>query len=268
MDDMTSWHQVNIEFPDWERAEQIAATLLFPQLEEIEHAVGFWFIRKRPCWRLRYHADQEGSDLVGQTLDVLADAEHIARWTPVVYEPEIHAFGGPDAMRIAHRLFHHDSQEILACLKTRPGHRYRREISLMLCSIMMRAARQDFFEQGDVWARVLACRPATTDENPVSTDLPDSVRKFLTADAEAQMNDEEALGYCARWADAYAAAGTDLADFAATGQLHRGLRGVLSHHVIFAWNRLGLPYETQRALASAAKTAVFGPDPAAAREPQ
>jgi hypothetical protein len=44
-----------------------------------------------------------------------------------------------------------------------------------------------------------------------------------------------------------------------------GLRDVLAHHVIFAWNRLGLPSATQVVLAAAAKTAVFGPDPTQAK---
>ena len=39
-------------------------------------------------------------------------------------------------------------------------HGHRREISLMLCSVLMRAAGQDWYEQGDVWARV-ASSPRT-----------------------------------------------------------------------------------------------------------
>ena len=44
-------------------------------------------------------------------------------------------------------------------------------------------------------------------------------------------------------------------DLAAAGQLYRGLRDVLAHHLIFAWNRAGLPYMTQSVIAGAAKTA-------------
>jgi hypothetical protein len=35
--------------------------------------------------------------------------------------------------------------------------------------------------------------------------------------------------------------------------------------VIFAWNRLGLPYSTQSILAGTAKSVAFGPDPAEAK---
>jgi thiopeptide-type bacteriocin biosynthesis protein len=79
--------------------------------------------------------------------------------------------------------------------------------------------------------------------------------------AESQMRDGAALAWTGEWAAAYATAGRELASLAATGHLHRGLRDVLAHHVIFAWNRLGLPYTTQAILAATAKTVVFGPDP-------
>lgn len=262
MDDTLSWNQANIEFPDRDRAEQVAAVRLFPQLDETARASMYWFIRKRPYWRLRHRAGRDGETRTGHALDALTEAGHITGWTPVIYEPEVHAFGGPEAMDTAHRLFHADSREILAYLHNRPDDSHRREISLMLCSIMMRAARQDLFEQGDVWARVAACRPVPAGI-PATPGLPGLVRRFLTTDAESRMDEEAALGFCARWAAAYSAAGGELGKLAAGGCLHRGLRDILSHHVIFAWNRLGLPYETQCILASAAKTAVFGLDPAA-----
>ncbi|MGQ0775693.1 MAG: hypothetical protein ACT4NY_14950 [Pseudonocardiales bacterium] len=50
---------------------------------------------------------------------------------------------------------------------------------------------------------------------------------------------------------------------AADGLLHRGLRAILAHHIIFAWNRHGLPYPTQAILANTAKAVVFGRDPTA-----
>nr|WP_143267114.1 lantibiotic dehydratase C-terminal domain-containing protein [Amycolatopsis thailandensis] len=52
-------------------------------------------------------------------------------------------------------------------------------------------------------------------------------------------------------------AGVDLGRLARVGTLRRGLRAVLSHHVIFHWNRIGLSYGTQAILAHAVKTAVL-----------
>ena len=83
---------------------------------EAERVVDAWFfIRKRPCWRLRYRpAAPATEDRIGQHLDELAVSRQIIRWTAAVYEPEIHAFGGVKAMTAAHSLFHCDSRCLLA----------------------------------------------------------------------------------------------------------------------------------------------------------
>ena len=265
MDDTHAWHQANVAFPDWDHAEDVAAARIAPRLDADGLVSAWWFIRKHPCWRIRYQpAAPEATASVERHLDELAAAGHITGWTRVVYEPEVHAFGGPEAMAAAHRLFHLDSRALLAYLRDQPGGRHRREISLMLCSVMMRAARQDWFEQGDTWARVADRRKPPPGTALAGPGLPAAVRHFLTTDAESQMRDGAPLGHCARWAPPWAGAGRELASLAAAGRMHRGLRDVLAHQVIFAWNRLGLSYEMQSALAGTAKTVVFGPDPAMA----
>jgi thiopeptide-type bacteriocin biosynthesis protein len=270
MNDVRPWQQVNIAFPDWGQAEPTVLARLAPQLcaAEAEELIDAWFfIRKRPCWRVRYlpAAGARAQARIEQHLGELAASRHIEGWIRAVYEPEVHAFGGPGAMAAAHRFFHRDSCCLLAYLRgeggTGAGH--RRELSVMLCSILMRAAGQDWYEQGDVWARVAAHRelPAGRDPN-VPGALQAAMHRLISVDAESQMRDGAPLAHAARWADAYTAAGRELAGLAAAGQLHRGLRDILAHHVIFAWNRLGLPYAAQAILAATAKTVVFGPDPA------
>lgn len=66
------------------------------------------------------------------------------------------------------------------------------------------------------------------------------------------------LTFAADWAAAFEHAGSALADAAFDDRLTRGLRAVLAHHVIFHWNRIGLPTRTQSILAAAAAQAVFG----------
>jgi thiopeptide-type bacteriocin biosynthesis protein len=262
MDDTPRWHQVNVTFPDWDHAEQTAAVHIAPGLSQ---ATGAWFfIRKHPCWRIRYQPAQPGTQAdVERHLNALAAAGHVTGWTRIVYEPEVHAFGGTQAMDTAHHLFHADSRCLLRYLRDQPGGRHRRELSLMLCSIMMRAAWQDQFEQGDVWARVADHRKPPPGTSPNGPRPVDKVCRLITTDAESRMRGGAPLGSHTGWAAAYTAAGRELADLTAAGRLHRGLRDVLAHHVIFAWNRAGLPYMTQSILASVAKTAIFGPDPAA-----
>jgi protein-L-isoaspartate(D-aspartate) O-methyltransferase len=55
------------------------------------------------------------------------------------------------------------------------------------------------------------------------------------------------------WMNAFAHTGRALHDLAHEGTLTRGLRAVLAHHILFHWNRLGLPYSTQGILATTAR---------------
>jgi thiopeptide-type bacteriocin biosynthesis protein len=236
---------------------------------EADGLISTWFfIRKRPVWRIRYiPADDTAPAGIGRRLDELTALGHIDGWTSGVYEPELHAFGGPEAMDASHRFFGRDSSGCLACLSRQgeAGAGHRRELSLVLCMLMFRAVSLDWYEQGDVWARVAAHRdqtPGLPTEDARRLGRP--VRRLISVDAEAQFRPGARLAGISGWAGAYRAAGRELAALNADGRLHRGLRDVLAHHVIFAWNRLGLPYLVQAALASAATAAVFGQDPAQA----
>lgn len=267
-DDACSWRQVNITFLEWRRAEQVALAHLAPMLcaAEDDGMLNSWFfIRKRPRWRVRYlpAANAETQVRIEQRLDELATERHIDCWARVVYEPEAHAFGGAEGMAAAHRLFHHDSRGLLGYLNRGSSTGHRRELSVMLCSILMRSAGQDWYEQGDIWARIAEHRAPTTPApgGSVAATLPAAVSRLMTVDAESQMRRGAPLAYASEWAAAYSTAGRELADLAAAGALHRGLRDILAHHVIFAWNRLGLPYAAQSLLASTARSVVFGPDP-------
>ncbi|BAJ31654.1 MULTISPECIES: thiopeptide-type bacteriocin biosynthesis protein [Kitasatospora] len=263
------WRQANIMFHDWEQAETTALAHLVPLLRaaEAEGTVAAWFvIRKRPCWRLRYRPVSDGRDPVAQGLDRMTAARYITGWTQSVYEPEVHAFGGPEAMDSAHRLFHRDSRGLTDYLAGQVG-THRRETSLLLCNLMLRSAGLDWYEQGDVWARVAAHRaqPAGTAAGG-HEQLQAAVRRLLSVDPHHALRPDGPLAGAAEWARAYADAGEETADLHAAGKLHRGLRDVLAHHVIFAWNRIGLPYAVQAALTFAAKTVVFGPDPVTTSE--
>ena len=236
----------------------MAAADLLPALTAAHddgHLRTWWYIRKHGVWRLRYQGD---TLVVDDLLDTLPTEGRITGWVPGIYEPETFAFGGPHALEAAHELFHHDSRPILthAAQPGTPPMR-QREISILLCQALMRAAGLDWYEAGDVWARVAEHRqpdPATPawppEREPV---LQAALLRLLTVDARA------IPAIPTGWTAAFEKAGQTLADLAQRGLLQRGPRAVLAHHVIFHANRAGLPVTDQSAIAALAVYTVFQP---------
>jgi protein-L-isoaspartate(D-aspartate) O-methyltransferase len=68
------------------------------------------------------------------------------------------------------------------------------------------------------------------------------------------------------WPAAFHHAGQRLADLAHRGELTRGLRAVLTHHLLFAWNRAGIPGRQQALLAATAACVAFDHQPLHTRE--
>lgn len=261
----TSWQQVTITFDTWDAAERTVAAYLGPALVDAEATglVGAWFyIRKAPYWRLRFRPTTEdnigpATSLIHDQLDTLRHADRIAAWATTIYEPETQAFGGSAAMDTAHQLFHADSRHVLAWLRDQATGDRRRELSVLLCSTLMRAAGQDWYEQGDIWVRVSQHRSPPEIPPERLPALKADLRQLLTADTTHLFGAAGSLAEYAAWADTYRQAGTWLGEASRTGTLRRGVRAVLAHHVIFAWNRLGLPHTTQSVLATLAAAAVF-----------
>ncbi|WP_414942711.1 thiopeptide-type bacteriocin biosynthesis protein [Amycolatopsis sp. cmx-11-51] len=259
-----------VHFEDWNAAERIAVTDLAKLLTEAEDTglISAWFfMRKSPCWRVRFlprdqSTAQNATGLIHQRLDALEHDHRITRWVKTIYEPETHAFGGSTAMDTAHRLFHMDSRHILAYLGSdrsaaAEADDQRRELSILLCSALMRSAQQDWHEQGDVWARVAEHRTLPPD-TPADRlrGLEPGLRRLMTVDTAKLLQNN---GTLAGWATAFTEAGAQLGELATGGVLRRGLRAVLANHVIFAWNRLGLSHTRQSILANVAKAVVFTP---------
>jgi protein-L-isoaspartate(D-aspartate) O-methyltransferase len=255
-----TWPQAIIEFADRDRrtAERVAVDHLHPALAAAR-ADGFitawFFIRKGPCWRLRYRPTEHSARApLERLLDKLANEQHIRSWTAGIYEPEEAAFGGSAGMTVAHELFDSDSRHILDYLSRHPvlG---RRELGVLLCSALIRAAGLDWYEQGDVWARVVQHRPGT--QQPPAARLNRNMRHLMTVDVHPLVT-AGPLATIDDWIAAYERAGQRLADLARTGVLERGIRAVLTHHVLFSWNRLGLPATEQSTLARLAREVVMG----------
>jgi protein-L-isoaspartate(D-aspartate) O-methyltransferase len=255
--DPERWHQHNVTFNDRDTSKRAITERLSPALLAAESAgeiTGWWFMNKQP-WPLRYRAARP-SPLVEKALSELVDDGTVTSWLPGLYEPETAAFGGPPSMDAAHDLFHEDSRHLLT-YQPGPGRLGRSETAVLLLSAMMRAANLDWYEQGDVWAKAAALRPAA----PVAelAALIPAMRTLMTVDAASLCRPGRALGEHAEWLAAFERAGTTLAYLATGAALTRGLRAVLAHHVIFHANRAGLRLGDQSALFTIAREAVMGP---------
>ncbi|MFI5803347.1 methyltransferase, FxLD system [Streptomyces sp. NPDC051561] len=254
------WHQHNITFADRETGRHLLSGWLGPALREAEDAgeiSTWWFMNKSP-WPLRYQADHP-SPHIESVLRTLVYDGSVRSWTPTIYEPETAAFGGAQAMDTAHDLFHEDSRHLLT-YEPGPGRLGRAETAVLLLSAMMRAAGLDYFEQGDVWAKVADLRPAkaVTRTPEKVTALTPAVHKLMTTDAHSLCHPNGPLDGHTAWVTAFERAGTTLARLSSTGALERGLRAVIAHHTIFHANRAALQRDDQHALSNIAREAVMG----------
>ncbi|MGH3621710.1 MAG: thiopeptide-type bacteriocin biosynthesis protein [Sciscionella sp.] len=256
------WYQVRVEFPDWSSAEAVVAAQLGPSLDQLQAngaVSGWWFLRKPPCWRLRLHGADTAA--VDRGLDELTAAGVIARWWPTVYEPETAAFGGPAGMHATHDLFCADTRGVLDYVRHDAPGLGRRELSILLLSGLLRAAGIDVFEAGDVFDRVARLRPAPGDADTVRMEqLAENVRVLLSI-PDLPTSDLFTPGgpvaHAKPWLTAIQTAGRQLGDAAAQGHLDRGVRAILTHVLIFHWNRFGLSAASQGILARAATTALL-----------
>lgn len=263
------WRQLVIEFTAAHQAESVAVRDLGPVLlaaEEQDELRAWFFIRKGHHWRLRYQLAATAparSPTVHAGLEALITAGSIKRIVENEYEPEVNAFGGTDAITTAHRLWHADCRTLLAGspATARLGGEHTTELSILLISAMLRAAGLDWYEQGDVWDRVGAHRNRPA---PTTRSSEKAVHRLMTVNADTLARVGGPLAQHHEILRQYQEAGSELGDLYWAGRLTRGLRAVLAHHVVFAWNHRGLPSERQALLATTARDVVFGPPTEAA----
>ncbi|MFI1865954.1 thiopeptide-type bacteriocin biosynthesis protein [Streptomyces jumonjinensis] len=275
----SEWWQVNLHFIEWKQAELSFLAAIMPLLRAAEAAGdidGWWYTRKHPCWCLRIRltstkpmaraALMEGFDRLAAP-----GGSFLERWWAGIYEPETTAFGGPVGMTAAHRLFVADSREIPRIDDRHDISLGRRELSVLLCTLMMRAAGLEWYEQADVWHRVI------TDEhrapvNPMSPEkleaISEAIGTLLRADHDSLLRPGGSLEPVKEWAAAFAETGRSLAEAVRLGTLDRGLRRILSLHVIFHWNRMGLTMHSQGVLALTARTVILGHSQESSRPPK
>lgn len=250
------WRQYAVSFIDRDTAHEAAVRTIAPALEAA-HTSGllhdWWFLRKTP-WRLRCRATEPAAHTLEGILDALVSAGQATEWTIGIYEPETLAFGGQDAMEVAHRLFHADSR-YRTDPTTAAANLGSRETFVIGAATLCRAAGLDRFEHGDVWRLFADLRP----EPAAPTEgLIGKMWRLMTCDGYATLAaSAEPTAVGARWLDALAGTGQALTRMAYDGRLRRGLRAVLAHHLVFLANHAGLSLADQATLAHLAVNAVF-----------
>lgn len=255
---VSRWRQLNLTFRDWQSAERYAATRLAPALANAEDTgviTAFWFIRKRETWRLRLLPGGRLPKMYA-LLTAITDDERVRSVAEPLYRPEACAFGGDQAMTLAHVLFHTDSRHVLDHLSASGG-THRRELGILLAARLMRAAGLEFYEQGDVWRNLATHRQQPNVPEP-SPRLIVAAQRLLTATDDRP---KSPLGAAPEWSKAHERAGQDLSFLDRHGVLTRDLRGVLTHHALFLFNRLGISAADTWRLATAAERATFHHSP-------
>ncbi|MEV6129391.1 thiopeptide-type bacteriocin biosynthesis protein [Streptomyces violaceusniger] len=269
--DPTGWHQVYIEFADYPTAEHAFTTHVFPSLRtatDTGAVAAWWFLRKQPCWRLRVtpgpNATVEGvAHYLAEPLDRTVAMGLTKRWWPSLYEPETTAFGGPDGVKIAHDMFHTDSAGVLdylhAAKPESSGLLDAKVTSFLVISTLLRAAGQEWSEQGDVWARVEANRPLP-DGIPIKrvTAMTPKLQKLLAIEPTPALAAGGPLEPLAKWVSGLQHSGRAIADADHAGRLSLGTRTILARHILFHWNRLGFTTRQQAIWARAAREAMLG----------
>ena len=255
--DDSTWLQLTFTCDDWRAAEHAAVTTLGPVLTTAQGArnlASWWFVRKGPEWRVRL--DSPGEGLAGRLSEELTGTGGVRAVTRTIYEPETSRFGGPDGIAAAHRLFAADSRRLLAHLASKgPG--LRRELPVILATRLLRAARQDWYEQGDCWEQMAAHRiPGGHGAAPEpEAGTVSGMLALLTAGGDAPGSPLHAQP---DWSSAFEDAGRQIAVLAGRGMLAGGQRAILAQHLLFLFNRHGVSSADQRALASAAVRTILG----------
>ncbi|WP_433177342.1 methyltransferase, FxLD system [Actinoallomurus sp. CA-150999] len=248
------WREINVWFATWQAAQTAADTIgrRLVDLETSGTLTLWWFVRKGVEWRIRYLPEpgkaETTAEALGRTLDELTAHGRCTRWAHTIYEPPAAAFGGPEALNVAHVLFHADSRHVLDHLARRGGH--QRELGVLLTVTMLRAARRDWYDQGQVWE--FLTRQRTIPAQPPKPAATAAIHQLLTADPAPGR-----LGVPLAWFTAFEHAGATHFDLDRRGVTTRGLNAILAHHILYAWNRLGLPEPVQGALAHIAARLVF-----------
>ncbi len=228
----SEWRQWNVALSRETRPARESARALFVRMEPVADALRqtgalrqFYFMRKLPDIRLRFRGD---ASAIGQAIQKLLDTSLqqglIERFFETVYEPEVLAFGGPQAMELVHEYFDADTRVWMSC------HDVTHDYSVALLNDLFQATLGC---ANEVWQTWESLAEATGGAGP----LPDAPLHLLEITP--------------LHADANAALSTGLNRLWENGVLQTGVRAILRSVAMFHFNRYGIPGPEQAALSQA-----------------
>ncbi|MEX1362766.1 MAG: thiopeptide-type bacteriocin biosynthesis protein, partial [Nannocystaceae bacterium] len=165
------------------------------------------------------------------------------------YEPEVHQFGGPVGLALAHELFTIESRAVLEYGQLLDSGRTAVDpivFSLFVVGALLRRVVGDRWEMWDAWMHMdLAGRrvqldPARRAELVDELAEQREVLEALAMEPESLCEelDEVERPLFRRYLDGLDGFAERLTAAASSGELHYGLREILPFYIVFHWNRM------------------------------
>ncbi|MEJ2723798.1 MAG: thiopeptide-type bacteriocin biosynthesis protein [Deltaproteobacteria bacterium] len=232
------WYQFNVGLVRQKGDARPSARHLFKSLlPYISEAACFFFVRKPPDVRLRFQIKQGAlADSIEKKLEDLAKMGFIHNAASVVYEPEVHLFGGPAIMPFIHQHFYVDSQawiELDLLSDRKPRSHCLLQVSRALMDDLFIQTLSPYDEEiWDVWRNLQRMLPLTEEK------FEDSAA--ATIDALESCSCKSQAVWIRRYREANTSLAGKLALHAKFGKLESGVRSILAFIALFHYNRFGL----------------------------
>jgi thiopeptide-type bacteriocin biosynthesis protein len=246
------WLQLNVALARRDGSALQSARFILRELESIfagedRAAASFFFQRKPPDLRLRFHGSREG--LMRRLRPLIASAKsqgHIVRSFRSVYEPEYRQFGGRACMKAVHAFWSTDSRIWIAIDRLVERSAFDIPHATLMASVLDDLFWRVLADDGEVWdswcnlAVLLNCGTTPLEAAAIPPSL-ETIR------GTASPPEADFIG---RYQQANAALADGFSDAWQAGRMECGLRSILPYVALFTLNRHGFDQRGMAAIVS------------------